>query len=467
MSVQTAQESQPQDWVAEDTIDLRPYLNIFLNWWREILVITTSAVIVAIFAILTIRFVLPLQYIASANVAIVRTTSDVTFAERFRTAEADLGADVGGLSARRSALLGLVTTGTVAQQVINDLDNVLTAREQIPSNLLQMVDAETVTQAGSRADSDLIRIIVNADDPDKAATIANSWAKAYVHEVNTIYSQVPDEVLASIQAELTEAEEEYQAAQAALETFVANNQIEELNAVITVLKQQVAQEVSLQQSVLAQWQRAQEQLNTAQALHAQIEAGEAGAVRTNVAALQILKLSVYGMAPSQLQVEMRDFPEISKEEMLADVVGLITSLETQIQDLETQVVTNSEQLREIGDDSRLPQAVLRDLRTTQAQLEAEQAQQRQLDQQRDLSWETYRTLRSKVAELNLTRAAATSEVRLGSEAVAPVNPTRRVSLITSVFLAGVIGFVISIFIVLLSTYLGISPLLAKATKSDT
>lgn len=466
MTVQTKEHRSTdpgamEQWIADDEIDLRQYLEVLMRWWREIIVVTTLAVIFAIIAILAMRTALPLQYVTNAEVAIVRTISDVNFDERFRTSEEELGTDTGSRSARRSALLGLVTTGTVARGVIDDIGTILDENEQIAANLLQMVKAEAVLQAGSRTDSDLIRIVVTADEPEKAAAIADAWARNYVHAVNAIYSQVPDEVLASIQTELTDAENAYLTAQQTLEEFVATNRIDELNAVVTVLQQQVSQEVSLQQALLAQWQKAQERLNIAETLYDQVEVGGEGAVRSAIPALQTLKISTYGMSSDQLQIEMRDFPELTVEAMLTDIAGIQSSLEAQIQETEAQIAANSNQMRSDTAESEAFQSLLQELRETKATLEAEQARQRQLNQQRDLNWETFRTLSNKVAELNLTRAAASSEVRFGSEAVAPAEPTRRISLSIGVLVAGFIGLFLALMMVIISELVGTRPPLAQ------
>ena len=79
------------------------------------------------------------------------------------------------------------------------------------------------------AQSDLIQISVKADSPELAATIANAWAKAYVQQVNSIYGQVPDDMLGSVEAQLVEAQTAYDKAQANLETFLATSQLEALD----------------------------------------------------------------------------------------------------------------------------------------------------------------------------------------------------------------------------------------------
>lgn len=462
MTVQTQERVQASNnaWAAEDDIDLRKYLDILIGWWREIVLITLMTVVLATVTILILRFVLPAQYEASADVAIVRTVSDVNFDERFRTNPETLGTDFTSLSARRSALLGLVATGSIAQEVINQLGNSLSPTEQNPANLLDMVSAELASVGTIGSDSDLIRITVSADDAEKAAAIANAWARIYVREVNTIYGQVPNEVMTSIQTELAAAEKQYLSSQANLEAFTADNRMDELTGLVTILQQRIEQEVSLQKAYLLQWEDTQEQLATAQALHTQVQQGGEGAARSNMAALQILKMSVYGMVPEGLQVEVRELPDVNQQAMLADLDGLLQSLTQRLSDLESKIAAGGTPLGSTTTATSTLTIALENLRLHKAQLEAEAAKQLQLTQQRDLDWDTYKTLSSKVAELSLTRAAASSEVRFGAPAVAPINKVQRVNSILGVTLGGVFGFFLAIFYVSLAYYLGKTPFLA-------
>lgn len=458
MTVQTQERvPAPERWAAEDEIDLRQYLDVLIRWWREIILITLSAMVLAAVGILLARLILPAQYEASADVAIVRTVSDVNFDERFRTNPEELGADTASLSARRSALLGLVATGAIAEGVIAQLGDTLSVEERIPANLLEMVEATLGSADGTRGDSDLIRIKVTASDPDQAAAIANAWARLYVQEVNTIYGQVPNEVLTSIQDELASAEQQYLTSQANLEAFIAGNRIDELTSLVSVLQQRIEQEVSLQKAFLLQWEDTQEQLATVAALRTQIEQGGEGAARSTMVALQTLKMSVYSSPTAGLQVEVRDLPDVNQQAMLADLNGLLQALTQRLTDLETKIAVSGAQLGSTqGVTSTLP-STLENLRSSKAQLEAETAKQLQLTQQRDLAWDTYKTVSSKVAELNLTRAAASSEVRFGAPAVAAIDSVQKVNLGISVLASGILGLLIAVFYVSLAEYLGKAP----------
>jgi len=80
-----------------------------------------------------------------------------------------------------------------------------------------------------------------------------------------------------------------------------------------------------------------------------------------------------------------------------------------------------------------------EVRTLQAQLEAEQAQERELRRARDLAWETYTTVARKVAEVSVTTSVAGTLVRFASPAVEPAAPMPRKTL-QNVVLAALAGF---------------------------
>jgi uncharacterized protein involved in exopolysaccharide biosynthesis len=83
-----------------------------------------------------------------------------------------------------------------------------------------------------------------------------------------------------------------------------------------------------------------------------------------------------------------------------------------------------------------------EVRSLRAQLEAEQARERELRRARDLAWETYTTVARKVAEVNVTASVASTLVRFASPAVQPSAPMLRKTR-QNVVLAGVAGFVVA------------------------
>ncbi len=638
MSVEPMDVPTPhQQWVAEDEIDLRQYLEVLLRWWREIVGLTLAAVVLAAAGVLVLRQLQTPLYAATASVAIVRTISDVNFDPRFRITSED-SANGTAATARRSALVSLATSGAIAQAVAAELGDILSEEERQPGTLVEMVTAELARPEGSRTtDSDLIRITVEADSPEKAAAIANTWARIYVDQVNTVYGQVPDELLNSIQTELAKAQEKYQQSQAQLEQFIAQSRVDELNRLVaekqdiidnlqrgkrTAIAALVDEAVKARQEVIAAYleaqtrnqlvafnkeQEGQRALVTAyldavnntqvQAFQQQVEriqqaladasqarrralrlVGDAQALREQVAnggpegltssaqALQVLKLQSFTQllaqntisnidlampemtAPQSLQIQAPDAtlqflletePNLTVEGMLADIDALIdslnariTRLDQQIESLTTQalsgdvyqhlgekVPSDSEliqaiqeqypQLFQTGDVAALSEAVgtdnplatlarekaaalleLKELQSIpdfstedqplsqaiaqlegevqglKAQLEAETARGRELTQARDLNWETLKTLNSKVAELNLARAAAGSEVRLAASAIPPAEPVPTVRLLMVAGAAGAMALMLSIFVAFVADFLGKEPFFANLRRQS-
>jgi capsule polysaccharide export protein KpsE/RkpR len=116
--------------------------------------------------------------------------------------------------------------------VIAELGDQLPEELRIPANLLEAVQGEIATGTDNRTQADLIRITASASEPALAAAIANTWAKQYVNQVNAVYGQVPEEVVAAVQTELDNGRSAYQSAQAALEAFTVSSQVGRLDRLI-------------------------------------------------------------------------------------------------------------------------------------------------------------------------------------------------------------------------------------------
>lgn len=666
MTVQSTQGPAHADaWENDDEIDLRKYIDILLKRWREILFFTVLIVVLAAAAVFALRAMQIPMYEAAANVVIVRTQTDVNFDDRFTTSsDSNRTQDV---TSRRAALVGLAKSGTIAEAVIAELGARLNEEQRDPATLLRRIDASLSTQNGRTGQSDLIEITADADSAEVAAAIANAWAKYYVQEVNRIYGQVPDEMMASVEQELSQAQTKYDETQSALETFLAttplntlrrqytetqesirilqaangealNNYVKEVldsyrrivstyldaqtsaqilgfrreqegqrelldaymrtynGAIVDSFSTQSERDQKLIRLYYDQWLRTVAGLSTARALQSSLDAGGEGAVASTASALRLLKLQlVTGLSdsiPSMQQSLLAQFGNVETinqnapvipgsaegvtippvvnvqsvqppatnqpylpnqptyqiqldppvdttlEGVTSDLTGVIQGLETQLTALEIAIADfNRDWLSgdsydglntTIPDESALVNAIrtqypelfkggifssiadaaaqtstladmgqtqggdllrlageetltLSDqanapmaetlaqlesrLQTLQSGLEAENARNQQFVQQRDLSWDTFKALSTKQAELVLERAAANSEVRMGTLAVAPDRPTPGISLLISVALAGVVGLLFAIFLAFLLEYLGKKPLFTRSATS--
>jgi capsular polysaccharide biosynthesis protein len=210
----------------EEGTDLRQYVVVLVKHWKLIILATFLAALAAAL----FRFITPPVYEAIASVAIVKSTTEIVFSPEFRTLSEEQMA-AGGIQAvnlgeRRKALASLVVNSAIASQVIEELGSYLSQEEQNPSILLGMVEGKVGGEKG-----DLIDIVVSSRDPEKAARIANAWAKAYEEHVNALYGTSPT-APAAVRQQLEDAGKEYEEREQALVAFMAENEIDELNLLI-------------------------------------------------------------------------------------------------------------------------------------------------------------------------------------------------------------------------------------------
>ncbi len=215
-------------WVGEDEIDLRQYLDVLIQWWREILAITLLTILVVAAALLVLSRLENEVYSAGAQVVIFRTITEVSFDERYRDVlDETASGQFTTADARRNALLTLVKSGSVARAVLAEIGDSLPEEQREPALLLDRIEA-SLPETGSVRGSDLISIAAQAGTPEEAAVLANAWAAAYVGEANRVFSQVPADAAQAIATQLAEADETFQTSQAAYEAFVADNRVPEL-----------------------------------------------------------------------------------------------------------------------------------------------------------------------------------------------------------------------------------------------
>jgi capsular polysaccharide biosynthesis protein len=527
-------ELPPEDgWAAEDGSNWRHSIVVLASWWKEIAAITAGVALLAGLVAASLNWLSEPTYKAWVDVAIVRTVSELNFDQRFTTtSDTDIRYIAMNASAWRNALVGLAGGPAIAEQVVAQIGDTLDAKHRIPANLAGIVDAARVGGGSSLGDSDLIRITATADTPERAVRIATAWAEAYVHKVNQIYGQAPDELLASMQEEKARASADYQKAQAALEAFIAGNRTDELSRQIAEKQGVVDQVVKARANVAAayldaetqarsarfeRWLQVTRALAQARTLRSQVAASGASSTGSGALIADLLKLqaltqvldkptgaaqaaqstlpgSAQSASPGTVQVQVGGTPlqiqldadaTLSREELLADIDALVQALEPLRAELERQIVAPGQDSLEAGMSTYLGQAktgtepgsasslsattegsglldstvrgLEEEVRGFRAALETETARNTQLTQARDLAWETLKTVSSKVAELNLARAAAGSEVRIASPAVQPSQPESRIGVAKAVLYGGIAGLLIGVLIALGANSFGIPP----------
>jgi len=448
----------------EEEIDLRAYVEVLIRYWKWIVGLALVAAVMA----LVVSFLLPPTYEAGAAVAIVRTRTDVTFDPRMVTLSEDELANRGlDVNARRDALVALVSSSDIAAEVLDEVGIQLKPDERNVPDLLNMVEASN--------DGDLISIKVRYRDPITATMIANAWAQNYERHVNNLYGAAGDSGV-TIAAQVGPAQVTYDAAQAALEAFLGDNRIATLGREIAARQELLdayqaarnaaqTQPVSLQMStrrqVLADYyndlQQIERWLADARALRAQVEAGSGSAAANTGDALALIflrskALGGSGGLPVQLQVDMTAGQ--SESVQLADVDTLIEVLETrrtetqeQIDALTATLVAEEPEEVTVEPDNLLNVRITTlnaEILALQEELEAQQAQQRELQEARDLAWSTYQTLVRKQVEVDVASQTTGTEVRLAASAVPPENPVSPRKMVNTA-VAGALGLMLGVF----------------------
>ncbi len=278
---------------------------------------------------------------------------------------------------------------------MGQLGDALDAEERIPTNLAKEVEAALVSEGGRAGDSDLIRITATANTPEKAARIAMAWADTYVRNVNQIYGQAPDELLASILSEQAQAKTDYEQAQAALEEFIAGNRSDALSRQITEKQGVIDRIVQARADVAAaylqtetqtrtarfeRWLQVVRALDQARTLRGQVAAGGAASIGGGALVVELLKLQALTQVldqPSQtsqttqstsagpvqvqvgttpLQIQLDADSALSRDELLADIDALVKALGEQRGELELQIAAPGELLANADRSAYLGQA---------------------------------------------------------------------------------------------------------------
>lgn len=405
-------------------IELRQYLALIRRWLWLILLGTFLAGATALVASLRMT---PM-YQAEARLLIIRSGSEIVLEPRYRTLTEEDLAPIINMQERRKALTALVTSTTMAPQVVGEIGSILEPEEREVGMLLGMVKAEL--------DGDLIRILVEADSPEKAAAIANAWAHAYESYVNSLFlgtTQSP----AGLQIQADEALGDYEEAEAALTEFLGNNQIATL-----------ADEVDAKEATLEDYYAAQRNLDRlladAKTLREGLKEGvPSSTTGRNSLALLLLRARASTLS-SSLPVEPQVSPGLPAELQVSldqqtgiaeDPAQQLSELDTLMANLETRL----EQVQALIDEGSLQQEILQ----LQEQLERERARERELTSARDLTWESYQMLVRKASEVRMAGQAEGTQVRFVAPAREPESPIRpRKKLYT--LLASVVGAMLSV-----------------------
>jgi uncharacterized protein involved in exopolysaccharide biosynthesis len=421
----------------DDEIDLRPYVHTLFNrWWQIALLAFIAAAAALIISVSQTR-----KYEAIATLLLTRSRATLSLAEQFPTVSEPIDS-----ASRISAVLTIAQTDAIAESVLQ------TFKDRLPEKWQELQDFKELVKIDSKGDA--ILISAEADNPEMAAEIANTWAREASLSVNQAYRG--EQPLYEIQTQREAAQNEYLSAQNALESFIQNNQIDTLSkqleeswTLFTEISNDRAWQITYYNNRV---QKMQMLITQAEALKDQLERGNRSGAGDLGDALAVLdaRSSSLGITNTvaTMDLQLTDFSALldTNANYVADLNAIIeqakvekAKAEANLQSL-TDAVLQKEQSGPVIEIA----ATIRDLNT---QLEKEKARQLELTNDRDLSLKAYQTLLQKETEIK-SSPQVSNVVTVTSQAIPPQKPTPR-GTVRNVLIGGVLGFIIGVLGVLL------------------
>lgn len=457
----------------EDFIDLRVYVDILLRRRR---VIVLLAALLAGAALLYSLLSAPV-YQSKTGLVVAPKRADLSLTSVLNlSAEEYQRVD---LRTRNAALVEIARSLEIAQRVMEadpDLASALDVRA--PGGLAAKVEVS--------GKDDWISIQASAGDPDLAARLASAWARETEKRINTLYA--PDLVIENnLELESQSALVVYQEAQVALEDFLRQSRVAELQGQIQKLETSIdwsALDLQLmntyQQEVLLH-----QLLRDAEALKQQLQrdAGSSNnswgvamsfitlqtqtfgghlvgsSYRQNIAGLS-MDLTSRGVSPGTWYLDLSATPPLVT---VADIEALMRVLETKLQQVQADLATPIADNAMTEARSTQIDDLAQELTRLRMELEQENAQLRQLTSARDAAWDTYQALINKLREVQVESAVTSQEVQVAFEALPPAKPSEP-RMVMNVGFGLIAGLLLGVVWALMQAYIGQAALLHARTK---
>lgn len=456
--------------IYDDEIDLRPYINALRRrWWLVGLVTIIAASAAFTYSILQER-----KYEAVATILLTRSRASLSLANQFPTITEPIDS-----RSRMEAMLSIANSEGLIVRTMEDID------QSSPANgidLEELKESVEITTTG-----DTIHIAATLNDPKYAAVIANTWAQNAVTAINYAYSeeQLPSEIMVSLEP----ARAEYEQAQADLESFLRENQVDVLEKQIdetSALLDELVQDRTWKIAYNVQRKQKMEQvINQAEILKELLQSRGNSKAAEVADALAVMRLRAdafselqlnngfinstgFGsivsepnqgtiiMPPSQpdlvFDVQITELSESLEagQNYQQDLEGIIEHAQEEKEKAESELLELAQQSLDVGNDELFTATSTR-LRNLRSELEAETAYLGELSSLRDLSLEVYQALIRKEAEVR-NNIQTSSTVTLASPAVPPVEPTSR-GVLRNTAVGAALGFFVSTIWVLASVWL--------------
>ena len=436
--------------IYDDEIDLRPYISALRRRWWLIGLIT----IIAASAAFTYGVLQERKFEAVATILLTRSRASLSLANQFPTITEPIDA-----RSRMQAMMSIAESEGLVVQTMEDI------HQAHPANGIELEELKNSVNITSSGDT--IQVAVSMTDPEYAAIIANIWAQNAVTAINYAYTeeQLPGEILVS----LGPARAEYEQAQAGLESFLRENQVDVLQKQIdetSALLDELVQDRTWKIAYNVQRKQKMEQvINQAEALKELLKSRDTSLAAGLGDALAVMRLRADAFGPIQDTIIMTSGKQdLIFEVQIAELIESVEAGQNYQRDLERIIeladaekgsaeialLELAQQSLDVGNDELFNAPSTR-LRNLKSELEAETAYLNELHSIRNLSLEVYQALIRKETEVR-NNLQTSSTVTFASPAVPPIEPTSR-GVLRNTAMGGAIGFFVSTIWVLAAVWL--------------
>ncbi|HBG73894.1 MAG: hypothetical protein A2X25_03215 [Chloroflexi bacterium GWB2_49_20] len=394
--------------IHEDEIDLRTYFQALWKARKAILIVTFAA---ALIVFVLSFWVLPSRYQATAYVFVGQPVVE------FTQSQTDSGLQILPILPDIKAVVKLFTAPALLESVLKD-PAVVAAIGNEEISVTDLIDMVNVSDVGK----DQLRLQVTELNPQRAALLANIWAKNGVAVVNDAYGL--GAVIQVLKTEELKSQKDFAQAQTALEEAYSTSQVPALSAQLdnrTADLAIVLSNISNVRRVLNDLQFFEQGL-TGQPGDTPLSLGDGLALTT----LRQRSLTV-GNASYTIQIDSASFAGFTVSKGLEATSQMRAGLQDQL----TRLLSDQTSL-----EQEIPQ-LNRDLSNANAQLN-------QISTKRDQFLGLFTDLSQQEKQVTAAIGLDVNVARLSVEAVPPDKAESR-NLLRNTAVAGMLGLLLSVF----------------------
>lgn len=380
---------------SSNELNLSRYMKVLWRyWWLIAAGGIVGALLGAAYSVLQ-----PASYQSVAAFAIIRSGLALNLDARLQ-----MVSDGVDPIARRRSLLTIAQSQELALAVIQALGSPPPKELGTPQRIFSRVKVSL--------DSDVINIQATMPTAEQATKLADTFTRVYEQRANLLLGEatLPSDEL---NTQTAQARQTYREKQDALAAYLATSPIEELKRRADTLSRELDTQVRLQ-AKLAHLEE------DALALQARLKDGGGTRLAGAQLAQLLLEANAFNTEPDATGV----LPSFD----LTGAGGETLTAAEQAQTLDGLI--QAMRARRQAQTPQGQEAVYAELNKTQAELEQAQAKLKELQAGRDLAWNTYQLLNTKVSESNIASGYQNQTVRLISPASVASSPTSRLPLNT-------------------------------------